>query len=308
MRKTFGECLEDIGDDENIVVIDGDLGKSTKVDRFAKKYPERFFNMGICEQDMVGFASGLALSGKVPFVVTYASFLTGRAFEQIMCSIAMQKANVILIGSHGGIASGHDGITHQAITDIALMRSVPDMVVISPADDNQIKSVMKKITDIKSPVYLRLSRAESKPVTKGDSEFLVGKSDIIKEGSDVSIIATGIMVSKAVGAAKLLDKKGVSASVINISTIKPIDKEIIIKESEKTGLIITAEDHSIIGGIGSAVSDVIAENGLNTKVVKIGINDTFAESGSAEDLLKKYGLDPDSIADRVMREIDSNDK
>ncbi len=289
-RESYGKFLSEIGSKkDNVVVLDADLSKSTQTHSFAVASPDRFFNMGIAEQNMMGVAAGLAASGKVPFASTFAMFAAGRAFEVIRNSICYPKLNVKVCATHAGLTVGPDGASHQAIEDISLMRSLPNMVVVNPADGVSAIKALEAITDYEGPVYVRLGRAKV-PVIYDDSyEFELGKGMEVEPGSDVTIIATGIMVDQALKAREILEAEGVSTRVIDIHTIKPIDKDIIIKAAKETKGIVTAEEHSIIGGLGSAVAEVLVEE-LPTKMKRIGVRDTFGESGSPDELLEAYGL------------------
>ncbi len=294
-RDGFGEALERIGVDERIVVLDGDLSDSTRSARFAKRYPERFFSMGISEADMVCTAAGFATCGKIPFATSFASFLPGRAYDQILVSVAYSNMNVKLVGSHAGIATGEDGPTAQCITDIAAMRAMPNMSVISPADAIEAAKATEYMAKHSGPVYLRLTRPKSKIIYDDAYEFKFGGANKLRDGADITIIAAGIVVTEALDAAALLEKEGISAAVYNMATIKPIDRECILKSRAP---IVTCEDHSIIGGLGSAVAEVVAEKG-SVRILRIGIDDRFIESGSYRDLYHKYGLDGEGIARKV---------
>ncbi|MGF7431907.1 transketolase family protein [Thermoanaerobacterium thermosaccharolyticum] len=294
-REAYGEALVELSKINNdVVVLDADLSKSTKTAEFQKVSPERFFNMGIAEADMIGTAAGLATCGKIPFASTFAIFATGRAYEQIRNSVAYPKLNVKIAATHAGITVGEDGATHQSIEDISLMRSIPNMVVINPSDDIETKSAILAAAEYKGPVYIRLGRMAVPTIHDDSYKFQLGKGEVIKNGKDVAIIATGITVSMAVEAAEELKKEGIDAEVINIHTIKPIDKELIIKTAQKTGRIVTVEEHSIIGGLGSAVCEVLSQE-YPTKVKMIGINDVFGQSGKPQELLKHYGISTANI-------------
>lgn len=309
-RDVYGEVLAELGEtNKDVVVLDADLSGSTKTAIFAKKFPERFFNMGIAEQDMMGTAAGLASSGKIPFASTFAIFATGRAWEQVRQSIAYPKLNVKIVATHAGITVGEDGASHQSVEDIAVMRVIPNMTVIVPADGVETKKVIREIIKYKGPVYVRLSRGKSPVVLDDSYSFEIGKGSVLKDGKDVSIIACGVMVSKALQAAEMLEITGVSTRVINISSIKPIDSDLIIRAAKETGCIVTAEEHSIIGGLGGAVAEVVAEN-YPVPVKRIGIEDKFGTSGDADQLMECYGLTHDNIAraarDVIKRKYDSN--
>lgn len=298
-RESYGEALEVLGmEDKNIVVLDADLSGATKTNIFAKKFPERFFDMGIAEQDMVGTAAGLATVKKIPYVSSFAVFLAGRAYDQIRTSVAYPKLNVKLCATHAGITVGEDGATHQMIEDISLMRTMPNMTVISPSDDIQTKWAVNEIKNIDGPVYLRLSRLATPKIYNEEFKFKFGKGIQIGEGIDATVIATGVTVIEALKAQEELKKENIDIRVIDIHTIKPIDKEIIIKAAKETKKIITIEDHSIIGGLGSAVMEVLSEN-YPQKVIRMGINDTFGQSGKAEKLMELYGITSKNIVNVV---------
>lgn len=294
-RAAYGNLLEtELYKNPDIVVLDADLGNATKSISFKKVAPERYFDMGISEQDMMSTAAGLATCGKIPIVSTFAVFAAGRAFEQVRNSIAYPKLNVKIAATHAGLTVGEDGGSHQAVEDIALMRSLPNMTVICPSDGIEAKAALRAAVRHYGPVYIRLGRAEVNDIHSEDYEFDFSKGQILREGSDVGIIATGIMVEKALQAAEKLAKDGVQARVVNIATIKPIDKDLIIETAKKTDYIVTVEEHSIIGGLGSAVSEVLVQN-YPVRQSMIGIKDTFGESGSPEALLEKYGLTVEAI-------------
>ena len=290
-REAYGKALAVLANtNENVVVLDADLSKSTKTADFKVVAPERFFNMGIAEGNMMGVAAGLSTCGKVPFVSTFAMFAAGRAFEQIRNSICYPKLNVKVCATHAGLTVGEDGASHQAIEDISLMRSVPNMVVINPADDIETEAAIKAVAEMEGPCYVRLGRmAVSRVNDETNYNFVIGKGITLAEGNDVAIIATGIMVEAALEAKEELAKEGINARVINIHTIKPIDEELIIKAAKETGVIVTAEEHSIIGGLGSAVAEVVSEK-CPVPVLRVGVKDTFGESGKPNELLEKYGL------------------
>ena len=285
-REAYGKALAALANtNENVVVLDADLSKSTKTADFKAVAPERFFNMGIAEGNMMGVAAGLSTCGKVPFVSTFAMFAAGRAFEQIRNSICYPKLNVKVCATHAGLTVGEDGASHQAIEDISLMRSVPNMVVINPADDIETEAAIKAVAEMEGPCYVRLGRmAVSRVNDETNYNFVIGKGITLAEGNDVAIIATGIMVEAALEAKEELAKEGINARVINIHTIKPIDEELIIKAAKETGVIVTAEEHSIIGGLGSAVAEVVSEK-CPVPVLRVGVKDTFGESGKPNELL-----------------------
>ena len=303
-REAYGKSLAELANiNKSIVVLDADLSKSTKTAEFQKVAPERFFNMGIAEANMMGVAAGMSTCGKIPFVSTFAIFAAGRAFEQIRNSICYPKLNVKICATHAGLTVGEDGATHQAIEDISLMRSIPNMVVINPADDVETEAAIKAIVEYNGPCYVRLGRMPV--ITINDREnykFELGKGIQVVDGSDATIIATGIMVEAAKNASEILAKEGISVRVINIHTIKPIDRGIIVKAAKETGVIVTAEEHSIIGGLGSAVSEVVCEE-YPVKVVRIGVKDVFGESGKPNELLKAYGLTTDDLVNAVKNSI-----
>lgn len=299
-RESFGEALAELGKEYNdIVVLDADLYSSTKTDEFKKLFPNRFFNLGIAEADMIGTAAGLASAGKIPFASSFAAFVTGRVYDQIRASIAYPKLNVKICGTHAGITVGEDGATHQMIEDINLMRGLPNMLVMSTSDDIQTKWAVKEISKYKGPVYLRLSRYKVEDIYDEKAKFEIGKAIQIGDGTDASIIATGITVNEAIKAKEELKEKGINVRVIDVHTIKPIDKDMIIKCAKETERIITVEDHNVIGGLGSSVCEVLAEN-YPKKVTRMGIEDTFGRSGKAEDLIKYYGIDKDSIIEEIV--------
>lgn len=298
-RDAYGEALKELGKiNKDIVVLDADLSGSTKTAVFKNEYPERFFNVGIAEQSLMGTAAGLAAVGKIPFASTFAMFATGRAFEIIRNSICYPKLNVKIAATHAGLTVGEDGATHQSVEDLSLMRSVPNMTVLCPADAVEAKKSVIKASQYEGPVYIRLGRSKVPVIFNEDYDFEIGKGVEIKAGEDITIIATGIMVSKALEASEVLEKEGISARVINISTIKPIDEDIIIKAAKETKRIVTVEEHNIIGGLGSAVAEVIVEN--NPVLMKrVGVEDTFGESGTADDVLQKYGLTVENIVNNA---------
>lgn len=299
-RDAYGEALIELGgQNEDIVVLDADLSKSTKTAGFAKKYPDRFFNIGIAEQNLIGISAGFAAAGKIPFASTFAMFATGRAFEIIRNSVGYPKLNVKICATHSGLTVGEDGASHQALEDIACMRAIPNMTVIVPADGIETKKVIHAISKMDGPVYVRLGRSAVPVIYDEDTyNFEIGKGSLLREGTDATIIATGIMVSEAIEASIELEKKGFSVRVINMHTIKPIDKEIIIRAAKETGGIVTAEEHNIIGGLGSAVAEVVSEN-YPALIKRVGTKDTFGESGKPDDLLIKYGLKKANIIEAV---------
>ena len=306
-RQSYGEALAKLGEEnENVVVLDADLSSATKTSLFAKKFPDRFFDIGIAEQDMMGTAAGLSTFGKIPYVSTFAVFAAGRSYDQVRNTIAHINANVKICATHAGITVGEDGATHQMLEDIGMMRMLPNMKVFSPSDDTQTKWLIKEVSKINGPVYIRLTRLETpiiydeEFVKQNNIKFEIGKGIQIGEGTDASIIATGVTVSEALIAKEKLAKEGINVRVIDMHSIKPIDTEIIIKCAKETKRIITIEDHSIYGGLGSLVCEVLSEN-YPAKVTRMGIKDTFGESGKAEELMKHFKIDSNSIVEEVMK-------
>lgn len=299
-RESYGNALAELGKNhEDVVVLDADLAAATKTGVFKKAFPERHIDCGIAECNMIGVAAGLAAAGKVPFASSFAMFAAGRAFEQVRNSVGYPKLNVKIGATHAGISVGEDGATHQCNEDIALMRTIPGMVVINPSDDIEAKAAVQAAYDHVGPVYMRFGRLAVPVINdKPDYKFELGKGVVLREGKDLTIIATGLPVANCLEAAEKLAADGIDAKVINIHTIKPIDEELIVAAAKETGKVVTVEEHSIIGGLGSAVCDVLSEQ-APTKVMKIGINDTYGESGPAVELVKKYGLDADSIYEKV---------
>ncbi len=301
MREGYGETLVELGrENENIVVLDADLSGSTKTGMFAKEFPERFFNMGIAEQDMVAVAAGLATVGKIPFASSFAMFASGRAWEIVRQAVCLGNKNVKICATHGGITVGEDGATHQALEDIAITRVLPHLSVIVPADYYEAKSAVEFAARHVGPVYIRMTRSSSPVLFGEDYQFEYGKVRVLKEGSDITVFACGIMVAQSLEAAKILEGRGISVKVVNVSTIKPIDVEGIIDAVKDTKLAITVEEHNVIGGLGGAVSEVLSEN-FPIKLKRIGIEDRFGRSGKADDLLKYFGLDAESIAEKIER-------
>lgn len=299
-RESYGNALAELGKmHEDVVVLDADLAAATKTSTFQKAFPERHIDCGIAECNMIGVAAGLAATGKTPFASSFAMFAAGRAFEQVRNSVGYPKLNVKIGATHAGISVGEDGATHQCNEDIALMRTIPGMVVINPSDDIEAKAAVAAAYEHQGPVYLRFGRL-AVPVINDIPEykFELGKANTLRAGSDVTIIASGLTVSQSLAAAERLESEGISAEVINMHTIKPLDENAVIAAAAKTGKIVTAEEHSVIGGLGSAVCDVVAEK-APAKVLKIGVNDVFGESGPAAELIKKYGLDADGIFEKV---------
>ncbi len=299
-RESYGEALAELSDKyEDLVVLDADLAAATKTGIFKKKCPERFIDCGIAEANMMGVAAGLATTGKKVFASSFAMFASGRAYEIVRNSIGYPHINVKIGATHAGISVGEDGATHQCNEDIALMRTIPGMTIINPADDVEAKAAVEAAINIDGPVYLRFGRLAVPVFNDKDTyKFEVGKGVQLKDGKDVTIVATGLMVNEARIAADNLEKEGVSARVINIHTIKPLDKDIICKAAKETGVIVTAEEHSVIGGLGSAVADAVTEY-CPVPVVKVGVNDVFGHSGPAVDLLKEFGLSAENIVEKV---------
>lgn len=300
IRGAFGEELAKLGEEnQDIVALDADLSGSTQTSTFAKKFPERFFDVGIAEQDLMTTALGLSLEGKIPFAATFAVFATGRAYDQIRNSICYQKANVKVIGAHGGITVGEDGASHQALEDVSLMRGLPNMTVICPGDYVQTRKAVEFASKHNGPVYIRLSRMNVPCVYSEDEEFDINKAVVLREGKDVSIFVTGDLLAEVLKANDILEKNGIDAEIINVPVIKPLDCGAIINSVNKTGLAVTVENHSILGGLGSAVCETLSEKTPH-QVLRIGINDTFGQSGTPNELLKHYGLDAESIANKVI--------
>lgn len=300
-RQAYGEALKQLAvENPNVVVLDADLSKSTMTAEFKKVAPERFINVGIAEQNLIGTASGLSLAGKIPFASTFAMFAAGRAFEIIRNTVAYPKLNVKIAATHAGLTVGEDGASHQAIEDLSIMRSIPNMVVLNPADGVEAKKAVIAAANYDGPVYIRLGRAAVEEIFDENYKFEIGKGVELVQGNDATIIATGIMVEKALKAAEILKAEGINARVINIHTIKPIDAELIIKAAKETKRIVTAEEHSIIGGLGSAVLESISEE-CPVPVIRIGVKDTFGESGKPNELLEKYGLTEKEIVEAVKK-------
>lgn len=296
-RDAYGETLAELGaENKDVVALDADLSGSTKTGVFAKKFPERFFNMGIAEANMVGTAAGLAAVGKIPFLSTFAIFAAGRAWEQIRQSAAYPKANVKIVATHGGVTVGEDGGSHQSVEDIAIMRAIPNITVIVPADGVETRGAIRAAAAMKGPVYVRLGRNKVPTIFPEDHCFEIGKGAEMVAGSQMTFVTTGLMTAQAIAAAESLKKDGIFARVVHIGTIKPLDQDIILKAARETGAIVTAEEHSVIGGLGGAVAELLGEN-CPTHMKRIGINDRFGTSGKAEELLKYFGLTPDCLVD-----------
>jgi transketolase len=304
-RDAYGETLLELGKARpSIVALDADLSGSTKTSKFAKEFPERFFNIGIAEQDMIGTAAGLALAGKIPFASTFAVFETGRAWDQIRLVVCYSNTNVKLVSTHGGITVGEDGASHQALEDIALMRALPNMTVIVPADATETRAVINTVVDQKGPVYVRLGRAKVPYVMPDDYTFTPGKAYVFHMGKDANIVAAGIMVDIAKKAAEILAKEGIDTGVINMSTIKPLDEETLLTAAKSSRVLVTAEEHSIIGGLGGAVCEFLSEH-YPVPVKRIGIQDTFGCSGSAGDLLQLHGMTPDNMVETIRSSLNA---
>ncbi len=302
-REAYGKALVKLGKvNDDVVVLDADLSKSTKTNDFLKAYPDRFFNMGIAEQNLVGAACGFAAAGKIPFASTFAMFAAGRAFEVIRNSACYPKLNVKICATHAGITVGEDGGSHQSVEDISIMRSIPNMTVLVPADAVETEKMIFAAAEFNGPMYVRLGRSGVPVLFEEDYKFEIGKGVVLREGNDVTIIACGIMVNEALIAADMLKEENIDARVINMSTIKPIDTELIIKAAKETKAIVTAEEHSIVGGLGSAVSEVVCES-HPVKVKMVGMNDCFGESGTPAELLEKYGLTAKNIVEKVKEAI-----
>ena len=299
-REGYGNALVEIGkENPNLVVLDADLAEATKTGMFKKAFPDRFIDCGIAECNMAGVAAGLSLTGKIPFMSSFAMFAAGRAFEQVRNSIGYPHLNVKIGATHAGITVGEDGASHQCNEDIALMRTIPGMVVMCPADDIEARAAVRAAVEYEGPVYMRFGRAVCPVINdRPDYKFEIGKGTVVREGSDVTIVATGICVGSALEAADMLAEEGISAEVINICTIKPLDKDIVINSAKKTGKVVTAEEHSVIGGLGSAVCDALCES-YPVPVKKIGMQDVFGESGSATALVEKYKLDGKGVYEQV---------
>jgi transketolase len=302
-RDAYGEALVELGAiRQDIVVLDADLSGSTKTADFRKAYPDRFFNIGVAEQNLVGHAAGLALSGFTPFASSFAMFLSGRAWEVVRNSVVYPQLNVKLVASHGGITVGEDGASHQCIEDFAIMRVIPEMTVICPADFNETKQVIHAIADFKGPVYVRVGRPAIPLISRENYQFKIGKAELLAEGKDVCIIACGVMVSEAMIAVELLKEKGISASLLNMATIKPLDKEAILAKAKECGAIVTAEEHNVLGGLGSAVSEFLSEE-YPVPIVKVGMKDTFGKSGTWSGLLDYFGMRAKDIVSHVDKAI-----
>ena len=298
-RQSYGEALKQLGaENEKIVVLDADLSTATKTEKFAKEFPNRFFDMGISEQDMIATAAGFATCNKIPYASTFAVFAAGRAYDQIRNSVCYPNLNVKICATHAGITVGEDGATHQMLEDISLMRTLPNLKVFSPSDDTETKYIINEISKVEGPCYVRLSRLSTPVIYDENEKFEIGKAKQIGEGKDATIFATGVCVAESLKAKEKLKQEGINVRVVDIFTIKPIDKETIVKCAKETKKIITVEDHSIIGGLGSAICEVLAEE-YPSKVTRLGIKDTFGKSGNAMELMHFYGIDAEGIYNSI---------
>ncbi|NQV13602.1 MAG: transketolase family protein [Parcubacteria group bacterium] len=305
LRGAFGETLLEIAEEvPDLIVLGGDLTKSTKVDAFAERYPERFFNAGIAEQNMIGVAAGLAASGKISLAASFAVFITSRANEQVRAAVALPNLNVKLVGTHAGLSASQDGSSHQSVEDMALMRALPNMTVLAPASAHETKLATRAMVEHKGPVYMRLPRHEVTDVVElsGKKEFVIGQGDQLLTGDDVTIVACGTMTAEAIAVAKMLAAKNVKADVLNMATIKPLDEKLLIESAQKTGKVVTIEDHTIIGGLGGAVAEALSRN-QPTPLKSFGINDEFGESGRTEDLYNARGLTADKLTPEILKFI-----
>ncbi|PAB61031.1 transketolase family protein [Anaeromicrobium sediminis] len=305
-RDVYGEVLFELGEKyENIIVLNSDLAKATKTTLFEKKFPQRHFNLGICEQNMMSIGGGLSSEGFIPIASTFAIFATGRAYDQIRQSIAYPKNNVKIIATHPGLAVGLDGATHQALEDINIMRGLPNMTVLAPSDEVETKKLIEKAIEYDGPTYIRVGRAEIPQLFNSNTKFQIGKGNVLREGSDITILSHGIMLYHSLEVAKRLLQKNISVEVISMASIKPIDKELILKSSKKTNCVVTIEDHSIYGGLGSAVAEVLIQKNPVPQEI-IGVSDIFGESGTPNELFEKYGLDINSLEKRILDFYHSN--
>ena len=299
-RQSYGETLVELGkENEKIVVLDADLANATKTIEFAKEFPQRFFDIGIAEADMIGTAAGMSLCGKIPYASTFAVFAAGRTYDQIRSSVCYPNLNVKICATHAGVTVGEDGATHQMLEDISLMRVLPNMKVFCPSDDVQTKWIIKEISKIQGPCYVRLCRLATPDIYDENQKFEIGKMVQIGEGTDATIFATGVVVSEALKAQKILKEKGIDVRVIDVHTIKPLDEEMILKCAKETKRLISIEDHNILGGLGSAISEVLTEK-YPAKLERMGINDKFGKSGKAEELLKYFGIDAETIVAKFL--------
>ncbi len=302
-RDSYGAALVELGAEyDNLVVLDADLAAATKTGGFRKAYPDRFFDCGIAESNMMGVAAGLAASGKIVFASSFAMFAAGRAFEQVRNSIGYPHLNVKIGATHAGISVGEDGATHQCCEDIALMRSIPGMTILNPADDNEAKQAVRAAVEMTGPVYLRFGRLAVPVVTPADYTFKIGKGAVLRDGKDVTIVAVGMMVQMALKAADILSAEGISARVLDFHTIKPLDQELLLAAAKETGAIVTSEEHNVIGGLGAAVAEFLSEN-CPVPVIRHGVNDQFGRSGKADQVLAAYGLTPEVLADKARQAI-----
>lgn len=302
-RDAYGEKLVELGSRyENVVVLDADLAKSTKTIKFKNEFPERFFDMGVAEQNLIGTAAGLSLTGKIPFASTFAVFATGRTYDQLRNTVCYSRLNVRVVSSHAGLTVGEDGGSHQALEDIALARVLPEMAVIVPADAVETRAVLEYSMEYQGPMYIRLGRPKVPVILGEDYRFEIGKGTVLREGSQATIIAAGITVAMALDAAKLLAEKGLDVTVVNMASIKPLDSQLIVDCARKTGAVVTAEEHSIIGGLGSAVAEVLVEN-QPVPMERVGVRDTFGESGNPQELLDKYGINASQIVAAVEKAV-----
>lgn len=298
-RESFGKALVELGkENKDVVVLTADLAGATKTSLFEKEFPDRFINVGIAEQNLIGISAGLATTGKIPFASTFAMFAAGRAYDQIRNSVAYPKLNVKICGTHAGVTVGEDGATHQMLEDLSLMRSIPNMTVLCPSDDTQTKWVIKEMAKFDGPVYIRLARVATPIIYDENQKFEIGKMVQIGDGTDATIFATGVEVAETLKAKEELEKENINIRVVDVHTIKPIDREMIVKCAKETKKIITIEDHSIIGGLGTAICEVLSEE-YTTKVIRMGMNDKFGKSGKAEQLLKYFKLDSQAIIEKV---------
>ena len=298
-RQSYGEALLELGkENKDVVVLDADLAGATKTELFAKEFPDRFFDIGIAEADMMGTSAGLSTCGKIPYVSTFAMFAAGRSYDQIRNSICYPNLNVKICATHAGITVGEDGATHQMIEDISLMRTIPNMTVLSPSDDTQTKWIIKEISKINGPVYVRLARLATEEIYDENQKFEIGKAVQHGEGTDGTIFATGVTVQEALKARKVLQEKGINVRVVDMFSIKPIDREIVVKCAKETKKLVSIEDHNVIGGLGSAISEVLTDE-YPTKLIRLGIKDTFGRSGKAEELMKYYGI----VAENIIEEF-----
>ena len=299
-RQSYGEALLELGkENKDVIVLDADLAGATKTELFAKEFPDRFFDIGIAEADMMGTAAGLSTCRKIPYVSTFAMFAAGRSYDQIRNSICYPNLNVKICATHAGITVGEDGATHQMIEDLSLMRTIPNMTVLSPSDDTQTKWMIKEINKINGPVYVRLARLTTEVIYDENQKFEIGKAIMHGEGTDGTIFATGVTVQEALKAQKVLQEKGIDVRVIDMFSIKPIDKEMIIKCAKETKKLVSIEDHNVIGGLGSAISEILTDE-YPTKLIRLGINDTFGRSGNAEELMKYYGIVAENIVEEFL--------